>query len=303
MQRRTFVEQGFCSAAASSLLGQPAVAAADDAVPGTIRMVGQPKSDRGRDFFALALAKLALAQQGLSPEFSLSGEMTWPRQVRELHVGQMDLAVLPAVQGAYADFQMLRVNFPLRRGLLGIRLLLARRDRAKAIGAALSSMAALKRLRIGYGADWADRTWMERAGLQLTLRRTFVELFDALRVGECDVLSRGISEVWWELKRPDLDGQHMAVVPGVALFYPLDDCFYVNQSQRGFHRQLDVGLRTAVQNGRYLALLNQYYEDDLARAQLGRRRVFTLPDYPVPEGLDRHEYDVVQLLQANKAKR
>ena len=167
-----------------------------------------------------ALLTLALRQAGDRLTLLRSAPQTWARQVRELQQGLVDVAPLPALDGAYQGFALRRVDFPLRPGLLGLRLLLVRKDRVAELSR-IDSLERLQReLRLGYGADWADRELMHKLGFRLVPARSTEALFASLRNGDCDLLSRGLNEVDGELRLLAAGGRDIAVLPGVALHYP-----------------------------------------------------------------------------------
>ena len=233
-----------------------------------------------------ALLVAALERLGDGVSLRRSSPQTWARQIRELEQGLVDVAPLPAIDGAYQGRQLLRVDFPLRPGLLGLRLLLAREDRVAELGR-LGSLEQLRRgARIGYGADWADRELMQKLGYQLVLARSTEGLYELLRSGACDLLSRGVKEIEPELQRFGGGAPRIAVLPGVALHYPLDDCYFVAPRQQALHAALGDGLQRLRRDGGWLSLLSRHYGPLLRRLAMGERQIWPLPGYPAPGGLE-----------------
>lgn len=236
--------------------------------------------------FNAELLRLALERHGDHLTLLRSAPLTWSRQVRELQLGRVDVAPLPAVDAAYDGYGLRRVNFPLRPGLLGLRLLLVRKDRVAELSR-IKSLAALRgALRLGYGQDWADRELMQRLGFRLELARSTEALFQMLISGRCDWLSRGVSEVDEELQRYGKLSAELAVLPDVALHYPLDDCFYVAPQQQALQLALGDGLQRARRDGSWVRLLAQHYGTQLRRHGLAQRQIWSLIGYPAPAGLD-----------------
>lgn len=228
----------------------------------------------------------ALERLGDRVSLRRSPPQTWARQVRELEQGLVDVAPLPAIDGAYQGRRLLRVDFPLRPGLLGLRLLLAREDRLAELGR-LGSLEQLRRgARIGYGADWADRERMEQLGFQLVLARSTEGLYELLRSGRCDLLSRGVKEVEAELQRYGAGAPRIAALPGVALHYPLEDCFFVAPQQQALQAALVDGLQRLRGDGGCLQLLSRHYGPLLRRQAMPQRQIWALPGYPAPSGLE-----------------
>lgn len=236
---------------------------------------------------------LVAALERLGDRVSLrrSPPQTWARQIRELERGQVDLAALPAVTGAYQDHRLLRVDFPLRPGLLGLRLLLARQDRLAELGRFASLDALRSGARIGYGADWADRELMQRLGFRLVLARSTAGLYELLRSGACDLLSRGVNEVDAELQRFGAGSLPVGVLPGIALHYPLEDCFFVAPRQQALHAALGEGLQRLRRDGGWLQLLTHHYAALMRQHAIAQRQIWPVPGYPAPAGLDAELLD------------
>lgn len=262
-----------------------------------LRMPGPPFRLGQFPYFQGDLATLALQKAGIASPLHILSTQTWPRQVRELRDGHADLAPLPALEPRlYAKFQVQRVDFPIRRGLLGVRQLVVRSDRVAEF-ARLPDLAALQRgYRLGYGSEWGDLPVMRRLGFRVETERTTDQLYEGLRSGRIDFLSRGLSEApaelaHWAAERPSV-GPAFSVVPGVVLFYPLDDCFFVSRHQPQLAAALLRGLRSAQADGSYRQLFHQHFGESLAAVQ--DTRVWRLQAYPRPSGLALKDYDVLQ---------
>lgn len=267
--------------------------APDAATPGTVRMPGPPLAIAPEAFFQGELARLALDKAGRGVDnLQILATQTWPRQVRELRDGHADMAPLPALDPAlYAEFGLRRVDFPLRRGLLGVRQLVVRADRLAEF-TALPSLAALQqRHRLGYGQDWGDLPLMSQLGFRVVTARTPELLYDGLRQGQIDFLSRGLNEAPPELLRFSDPQVRLAAVPGLLLFYPLDDCFFVGPQRQALHAQLSTGLKRAWRDGSYRRLFHHHFGASLAGVR--GARVWRLPGYPQPPGLALRDYDVL----------
>ncbi len=260
---------------------------------GVVRMPGPPLPVERAAFFQGELARLALDKAGHAADpLQLLSTQTWPRQVRELRDGHADVAPLPALDPAlYAEFALLRVDFPLRRGLLGVRQLVVRADRLPEF-TSLANLAELQqRHRLGYGQDWGDLPLMTQLGFQVVTARSTDLLYAALRQGGIDFLSRGLNETPSELQRFSDAQVPLAAVPGVLLFYPLDDCFFVGPHRPDLRALLLDGLNRARRDGSYRRLFQRHFGASLAAVR--GSRVWPLPGYPQPPGLSLRDYDVL----------
>jgi hypothetical protein len=269
-----------------------------------VRMAGPQEVDDPRFAYGHRLLTLALQKAGWQVELQAEPGLTQPRQVRELELGHLDVGQLP-ITGLADGFQVLPVRFPLRRGLLGVRLLLARKDRLAELQGVQDLAELQRRFVLGFGADWGDLPAMRRCGFQVVTERGYLDLFRALEMGRFDFLSRAVSEVWDELNMPRLSGNRaLAVVPGLALFYPLDDFFWVNPRKPELAKALERGLQLAREDGSLQRLFQSQYGRALEQAGLAQRRIFRLPGLSAPAGTPEAWFDVLDDLRpAGKAGR
>ncbi len=243
----------------------------------TVRFASGQEEGDPRFAYSLRLLALALDRGAYPAQLRLVGGLTQLRQARELLDDQLDVGLLPSNSTA-SEQGVLAVKVPIRRGLLGLRLLLARRELADEV-ARVSSLAQLQqRYTLGHGADWGDLGLLRRGGFRVVTSATYSGLFRMLEVGRFDLMSRGVSEVWDELEQPRLAGSgRLAVVPGIAMFYPLDDYFWVNPARPDLARAIEIGLPRARADGSFDALFRKQYQSALRKAELGARRIFKLP--------------------------
>lgn len=277
--------------AALRLPAAPAGPAATPPAP-TIRIgVESEPGDRRFDFPA-ELLEAALEASGAEARVERVRGLTQPRMAQAVREGRLDVVALPSLRAPSPG--LLGVRFPLRRGLLGVRVLLARPDRTEAL-AAVASLDALKRgFTKGYGHDWMDRAEMAALGFRIETGSSYRGLFDMLRGGRFDYLSRGVSELQAELGDPALAGSGLVVVPRIALFYPLDDFFFVGEDNARLAADIERGLRVMLANGRYNALLEQHYGDAMRAARIDERTVLHVVDYPVPDGTPLTRFDILE---------
>ncbi len=258
---------------------------------------GQDDADP-RFAYAQELLSLALDKADFAHTITLRGKLTQQRQVRELELGHLDVGLLPwvGVTGAWRTrWRAVPVRFPLRRGLLGFRLLLARASEAQALGR-LGTLAELQRqCSLGYGADWADLDQMRQCGFRVVPGAGYSLLFRMLEQGRCDLLSRGLSEVWDELANPQLAGPKLAVVPNIALVYPLDDYLWVNPAKPGLHAAITRGLTVARADGSFARLFEKTFGTALHRAELGKRKLWPLLQYSAPADAPWSLVDLLKL--------
>lgn len=258
-----------------------------------------PEDPRFR--YATALLQLALEKVGHTAELLPRGGLTQPRQAIELYRGGLDVGQLPS-SGTVQPGQALAVPIPIRRGLLGVRLLLARRERASVIAQAPTLEALQQGFVMGHGADWGDLGLMRQSGFRVQTSDSYPGLFRMLEAGRFDFLSRAVSEIWDELANPRLaGGGALVVVPRLALFYPLDDFFWVSPARPELAALIQQGLERARADGSFERLYRTHYGEALLRAQLRQRQVFRLPGVEPPPGSSERYFDALEQFFAHSS--
>jgi hypothetical protein len=259
-----------------------------------LRFSGGTDGNDRRYRYAAELLQLALRRGGNDRVVRSVGGMTQARMAVEVAEGRMDVMLLP--MSWPTNLAVMPIRLPLRRGLLGVRLLMARPTVAAAIGEVRSLDELRSRFSMGYGADWIDRPAFEPLGFRVVVGSSYSGLFDMLRAGRFDFLSRGVNEVWAEIDHPEL-GRGLTIVAAIALSYPLDDYFYVRNGNQLLHDQISLGLTRARADGSFDALFDLHHRDGLRRAALEQRTIFEIGGYPVEPGTPLELFDVLRGLR------
>lgn len=288
-RRQALVATALTPAAVPSALAT--TASAPVATDEPLRLSGGADANDHRYRYAAEVLRLALQHAEVRRRVVQIGGMTQARMAVEVAEGRMDVLLLPMSWPSNAAITPVRV--PLRRGLLGVRLLLARPAQARAIAQCKTLDELRSRFVMGYGADWIDRPAFEPLGFKLVLGASYSGLFDMLRAGRFHYLSRGINEIWAELDHPQL-GRGLVVVPDIALSYPLDDYLWVRHGNTVLEEQITRGLARARADGSFLALFDRFHREGMRRAALEQRTIFEIGGYPVEPGTPLELFDVVR---------
>lgn len=260
--------------------------------PDAVRFPSLTHAEDQRMRFASELLALCLEASGEPLRLQPVQAMNQQRGRESALRGEIDVTLLPNT--ARETGALRPVKLPLRRGLLGVRLLVARPETAEALMHVETSGELIRGFRMGYDRAWLDAWTFEAMGFAIVYGNNYSGLFDMLRAGRFDYLSRGVNELPAELAEPRLAGRGLVVVPGIALYYPLDDYFWVSPQRPELHAAIERGFLRVLEDGRYAALFNRYYGRAMREARLGERSVLHLPGYPVPPGTPLEHFDVLQ---------
>lgn len=261
MQRRLLLAAGLASPVVqAALCGRPLRLQAQAA---------EPRQDFGLQLLAVALQAGGCASSLVTP--------AEPDGLAALRAGRLDIALTSSLADAPAG--ALVVREPLRRGLPGLRLLVAPLSRAAELGG-LRTLAELKRhCVIGSLSGDAALAEFKRLGLRTATAANVAGLYELLRRGEADVLSRGAAEVWDEIDGAELGRAELIALPRLALVYALDDFFVVRADAPELYTAITAGLRTLQRDGGYRRLFDAGYGLALRRSGLAQRELLTLPGW------------------------
>ena len=171
----------------------------------------------------------------------------------------------------------LPVRLPIDRGLLGYRMFLIR-DSDRARFAAVRTLDALRKLRVGQGKDWIDVPILRNAGFQVVEGTNYPGLFGMLDAGRFDFFSRGIDEAQREFKERRRAYPHMVIEQTLLLQYPLPSYFFTRRDDEGklLARRIAEGMEIMIKDGSLNALFQQYKGESIRAGGLAHRRVLRL---------------------------
>ncbi len=269
----------------------PAVAAHGAGPKRLIRMAaGEFQGDR-RHEFPLELFRSALIAATSAIGYTPVYGMNQHRIERSLIDGNLDISILPST--GFDRRRLAYLPFPIRRGLLGLRLVLVRNDDVERF-ARIESMRELRQMRMGVAADWIEARRLPALGFNL-VEGSYLSLFDMLRGGRVDYLTRSVGEVFIEMDNRSLVGDGLSIVPRIAMFYPLDDYFVAQRTQLSVLKVLSRGLSQLLRSGEYWSLFTRHYGSALLRTELESRRVFQVTGFGVDSGTPLDLFDILEL--------
>ncbi|MEX1220655.1 MAG: hypothetical protein WEA82_00910 [Idiomarina sp.] len=206
--------------------------------------------------------------------------MTQTRLIHELISGKkVQVGVLAS--GYWKRQGLIAIPIPVRRGLLGWRLLLTREQALSRLPDLANNMPALSTLTTGFGADWVELPLMQQAFAHVETLEQTSDLYQQLLDGNFDVFSRSVIELWLELENLGSSAEQLAIVPGVVLRYPFADFFYVASDQSELAKRIELGLQRLYASGEYDALFRSFYGSVIKRAELDNRRIIELNEIPL----------------------
>lgn len=175
---------------------------------------------------------------------------------------------------------LLPVRIPLRKGLLGYRLMLTTLSGQKKLSR-VKSIEEFKDVRLAQGLGWGDVEILSHAGLNV-VTANYENIFKMLQRERVDAFPRGLSEVFDELEFNWEDHPNIIVEQDVLIKYPWPYYFFFNKNDVELAGRVETGLWMMIKDGSFDVIFEKYNRADLERANLSGRRVIELENPVLP---------------------
>ena len=207
------------------------------------------------------------------------GPMNQKRAIKSVVDSTIDIAWVPATARTNALLSPIKV--PLRKGLLGWRLLLVNESELAEFSE-VNTLDDLRQFKTGFGADWQDLPVMQKNFDTVVLTNTYEQLFKLLHNRRFDFFSRGLHEAWDEIEYHKADDYQFAVLDHIMLRYKAVDLFYVNKQNKQLHKRLSKGMNQIIIDGTFNDLFYSYYSNYIDTAHINLKTVIELenPNFP-----------------------
>lgn len=185
---------------------------------------------------------------------------------------------------ANLERNMLGISIPLLKGIQGLRILLVNKSQQNSF-ANLRSAEQIKTKIYGQGVSWVDTQILKAEGYTVATTTAYKNLFELLVLERIDAFPRGINEAFKEFELWNKRFPAIEVEQNLMLYYPLFVQFYVKKDNVELHTRVSKGLMQALQNKQFEQLFNEYFAEDIKRANLNERKMFVLNNAFTPQPL------------------
>jgi len=250
--------------------------------------------DDSRFNYAIELLDLALnktVSSGRSFKLAPAVNMNVGRAIDYLKRGDEETVnVIWTTTSKEREMLMLPIRIPIRKGLLGYRIfLIKKQDKNKF--ASIKNIEELKKLKVGQGHIWNDVKIFQANGFRLVKGSSYEGLFEMLCRGRFDYFSRGINEAPNEYEARKVKLPNLRVEETILLYYPWPKYFFTSKKNPALAKQIELGLEKMIQDGSFDKHFIKYHHDDIRKANLQKRKIFILsnPLLPSTAPLDKKE--------------
>lgn len=171
--------------------------------------------------------------------------------------------------------QVISVKVPVRLGLLSYRLLLTNKG-ALSNFEKVTTLQVLKAIPVGLHSGWMTTQVLKSNNFNVIEAGHFESLFLMLNKHRFDYIPRGIYEVYDELATHQPNLSNLVVEPTIALYMPTLSYVNISPSKPRLAKRLELGLLAMLETGELKTLLYKYYGEDIKRADLKNRKIFTI---------------------------
>ncbi len=200
--------------------------------------------------YEISVLRLALQHAPGKHELVLQPipQMSQDRNIQLIAANSDLVNVMLTASSPDRSSKLLRVDIPLTRGLLGHRVLVINKGDLPQYRD-LSSLADLKKIKIGTGLNWPENRILKDAGFK-TVQAKYHNLWYMLTGKRFHAFHRGIQEFSIELKQRKV--LNLTTIPGIILYFPVDYFFFVSKESQRMHDILRQGLENAYKNGAFM---------------------------------------------------
>lgn len=244
----------------------------------------QSELDRRHEYpLALLAHFLALTEEEFGPcELVEMGALSQKREIAWLKDNELDVSWLPAITAL--NESLLYVPVPIRKGLLGWRVLLIHKDNVDAFKN-VNSLADLQAFNAGFGAAWGDLPVMQHNLETVTTSAGYESLFEMLDYKRFDFLSRSFSEAFDEVYARAEQQPNIVIEPRIALRYPEAHFFYFSNQSGHIKKRIEEGFKKSIQEGSFNIIFYGYYGEYIDKVRMFDRLILDLDNPFIPSNV------------------
>lgn len=241
------------------------------------------------EVFDYEISVLKLALRNASGNHSLKivtvSDINQARLLKNLMREENDYNVFFSGFSKQRERDLLQVDFPITRGLLGYRVFAIREDNLE-LFANISKLAQFKKqIKVGSGIGWPDTEIFQHNGFEV-IQTQYDGLWEMLRANRITAFNRGINEAFIEIDQQNQPGNstkliapaRLVIEPNFLVVYPFDYFFYVSPLHPEIHQIINDGLKNAMANGEFKQNFYNHpaIKQALEQLALKKRRILSL---------------------------
>lgn len=240
---------------------------------------GDPRFNDVKEILRLALEK-TVTEFG---PFSLRPSNQHTNGLRYLNnlANGSDLNVVWSSTTIEKERNYLPIRIPLRKGILGYRMLLIRKDR-QALLNQVKTLDDLRKFTVGQGVGWDDVKLYSANQIEV-VEAKYSNLFRMLSYQRFDLFPRGINEIFSEFEKHKASNPDLAIEENLLIHYPWPYYFFVSKNNHSLKMRLESGLRKMIKDGSFDAIFWKYNSKAIESVNFKKRRVIQISNHLLPK--------------------
>jgi hypothetical protein len=233
--------------------------------------------------FDYEISVLKLALENAPGEHTLSiipvSDSNQSRILHSLKTNQSEFNIFFTGFSQQREYELLQVDFPITRGLLGYRIFAIQKDNQELLAGITNIKQFKNEVIIGSGIGWPDTEIFRHHGFRIT-ETSYDGLWEMLKAKRITAFNRGINEAYTEIEQQNNKDPkaNLMVDTHLMVTYPFDYFFYLSPASPHLHKTIQEGLNIALKNGEFYKNFNNHPKIQLAlkQVQANKRRIFPL---------------------------
>lgn len=179
------------------------------------------------------------------------------------------------------EYDLLAINIPLYKGLLGKRVLAIRKDMKDKFDN-IKNQDQLKNLKACQGEHWPDSDILEFNSYNVLRLVKFQSMYKMLKSKRCDYFPRSVMEADSELKA--LNDNEIILSQKIMLSYPFPMYFFVNKNRKPLYHKIKKGLMKLENSGKLLSVMKEsgFGKNVFPLSKYKNYRIFELKNPSLP---------------------
>ena len=240
---------------------------------------GDPRFNDLKEILRIALEK-TIAEFG---PYELRASKQHTNGLRYLNnlANDKDLNVVWSSTTEEKERNYLPIRIPLRKGLLGYRVMLVHKDK-QALLKNVRTLADLRKFTLGQGVGWDDVKLYEANGVSV-IEAKYSNLFRMLNYQRFDLFPRGINEVFTEFEKESAQNPDLVIDDNILVHYPWPYYFFVSKKNQSLHKRLELGLQKMIKDGSFDAIFWKYNGKAIEAINFKKRHIIEIQNYLLPK--------------------
>ena len=244
----------------------------------------QSKLDPRQAYFVSVLEQALEATEDAFGNYTLNEHTQYlpPSRIPMLIRQQQIINIMSSPVTEQLNASMQPVPFPLLMGIQGMRVAMVHNDNSQLL-ADVKTLQDLKPITFGHGLGWVDALIFQDAQLRIGTAVNYESLFGMLANKRIDAFTRGVNEVWPELRRFSAIHPDLVIDEHALFYYPLPVYFYVSKDNNVLASRVLAGLKMIAATGQFQQSFDELFSAELTALKLEQRQIIVLENHYLPD--------------------